>query len=205
MIHRYIMAGLLLVGPTTAAEASFIEAQNCFDRCLNQVRGYFRQVACLLDCELALAKCVVTLGGSQAYMPIVDPTGTSILLANTSPSGDFFEGATDISHLVVQALPRDEAATFPDTFDDSFLSPAWGDSITLYEGPLAGFVIDVPALPGTDFLLRTSTTDAINGNLVGLSVVAPIPEPSTFLTLSAAIAALGRARRRKLLQQRRGR
>lgn len=65
---------LLVMGlATSQADASFVRFKQCVEHCL-QTGGYWDQVACILDCELALARCVATLGAAgQVSYPAPDP------------------------------------------------------------------------------------------------------------------------------------
>lgn len=89
-----MLLGGVCVSP---AGASFTRFLQCVEGCLHPPRGYWREVACILDCELELAGCVVTLGGTLAYAPNPDPTCLTRIVGDGSLPGDRFLAGAPIN------------------------------------------------------------------------------------------------------------
>lgn len=94
---RLLAAAALIGLAGSTASASFVRFKACVEGCLNPPRGYWNEVACILDCELELAACVVTLGHNLSYSPNPDPQCLTGIVGNGLVPGQRFSPGDTIS------------------------------------------------------------------------------------------------------------
>lgn len=133
-----VVASMLLVagGAAAPAHASFVQFKACVEHCL-QSGSYWDQVACILDCELQLARCVATLGNAgQVSYPLPDP---ACMYPNVGGSIGGWTIGTPVP-FVVQPVTMTGPATPPGTgFDQAsydayaaqYAAPSFGPNATV--------------------------------------------------------------------------
>ncbi|MCL4219915.1 MAG: hypothetical protein KJZ65_00960 [Phycisphaerales bacterium] len=90
---RIVGATLLICCVGSTASASFVRFKACVRGCVVPPRGYWNEVACILDCELELAGCIVTLGHTLSYSPNPDPECLNRIVGNgTLPGNRYLPG-----------------------------------------------------------------------------------------------------------------
>ncbi|MGE3106767.1 MAG: hypothetical protein AB7G11_13100 [Phycisphaerales bacterium] len=174
-----IISVLVAAGTASSpASASFVRFKMCVEHCLES-GDYWDQVACILDCELQLARCVATLGAAgQVSYPSPDP---ACMFPNISGSAGGWMPGTPVPFRV-QALTMTGPADPPGTgFDQTtyeayaaqYAAPPFGPNASVqvralpWNAPLNPGLESDASAAHVDPLWTTAGTVLFNGGTVG--------------------------------------